>query len=146
MKKIIQLPSVLFITCFISFSLSASEEIIKGRKQLFKKNYQTAKAVSAAIKSGDYEKAQDYLKEVSENFKKLLDYFPEDSQTGFDTEALPAIWQNADEFITYMQNASTNALMLAKKLEEDAPDIMTLEKQLLWDSCSTCHKRFRLKK
>ena len=122
------------------------KKLLREESNSLKKNYQTAKAVSASIKSGDYEKAQDYLKEVSENFKKLLDYFPEDSQTGFDTEALPAIWQNADEFITYMQNASTNALMLAKKLEEDAPDIMTLEKQLLWDSCSTCHKRFRLKK
>ena len=37
MKKIIQLTSVLLITFFISFTLNASEEIIKGRKQIFKK-------------------------------------------------------------------------------------------------------------
>jgi cytochrome c556 len=45
-----------------------------------------------------------------------------------------------------MQNASSNALMLAKKLDDDTADITSLEKELLWNNCSACHKKFRLKK
>ncbi len=114
MKKFIQLTCILLISFTTTSSLFSSEEIIKGRQEIFSKNYNTAKAVSAAIKSGDNEKAKELLEEVSKNFNTLLKYFPEDSKTGFDTEALPAIWENSDEFVTLMQNASSNALMLAK--------------------------------
>ena len=146
MKKFIQLTCILLISFTTTSSLFSSEEIIKGRQEIFSKNYKTAKAVSAAIKSGDNEKAKELLEEVSKNFNTLLKYFPEDSKTGFDNEALPAIWENSDEFVTLMQNASSNALMLAKKLDDDTADITSLEKELLWNNCSACHKKFRLKK
>ena len=146
MKKFIQLTCILLISFITTSSLFSSEEIIKGRQEIFSKNYNTTKAVSAAIKSGDNEKAKELLEEVSKNFNTLLKYFPEDSKTGFDTEALPAIWENSDEFVTLMQNASSNALMLAKKLDDDTADITSLEKELLWNNCSACHKKFRLKK
>ena len=146
MKKFIQLTCILLISFTTTSSLFSSGEIIKGRQEIFSKNYNTAKTVSAAIKSGDNEKAKELLEEVSKNFNTLLKYFPEDSKTGFDTEALPAIWENSDEFVTLMQNASSNALMLAKKLDDDTADITSLEKELLWNNCSACHKKFRLKK
>ncbi len=146
MKKFIQLTCILLISLTTTSPLFSSEEIIKGRQEIFSKNYNTAKAVSTAIKSGDNEKAKELLEEVSKNFNTLLKYFPEDSKTGFDTEALPAIWENSDEFVTLMQNASSNALMLAKKLDDDTTDITSLEKELLWNNCSACHKKFRLKK
>ncbi len=146
MKKFIQLTCILLISLTTTSSLFSSEEIIKGRQEIFSKNYNTGKAVSTAIKSGDNEKAKELLEEVSRNFNTLLKYFPEDSKTGFDTEALPAIWENSDEFVTLMQNASSNALMLAKKLDDDTADITSLEKELLWNNCSACHKKFRLKK
>ena len=146
MKKFIQLTCILLISFITTSSLFSSEGIIKGRQEIFSKNYNTAKAVSTAIKSGDNEKAKELLEEVSKNFNTLLKYFPEDSKTGFDTEALPAIWENSDEFVTLMQNASSNALMLAKKLDDDTADIISLEKELLWNNCTACHKKFRLKK
>ena len=146
MKKFIQLTCILLIILTNTSSLFSSEEIIKVRHEIFSKNYTTPKSVSTAIKSGDNEKAKELLEEVSRNFNTLLKYFPEDSKTGFDTEALPAIWENSDEFVTLMQNASSNALMLAKKLDDDTADITSLEKELLWNNCSACHKKFRLKK
>ena len=146
MKKFIQLTCILLISLTTTSLLFSSEEIIKSRQEIFSKNYNTAKGVSTAIKSGDNEKAKELLEEVSKNFNTLLKYFPEDSKTGFDTEALPAIWENSDEFVTLMQNASSNALMLAKKLDDDTADITSLEKELLWNNCSACHKKFRLKK
>ena len=80
---------------------------------------------------------------MSENYKTLLDYFPEDSKTGFKTEALPTIWENSDEFVTLMQKASFDVLQLAKKLDTETSDFRDLQKQLMWNNCSACHKKFR---
>ena len=141
---------IFFIVFTFSFSFSISsyanqsvEEIIKGRKAIFSKNYQTAKSVSIAIKANDLDKAKGYLKEMSENYKTLLKYFPEDSKAGFKTEALPIIWENKKEFLTLMEKASTDVLILASKLESKSSDFKILQKELMWNNCSACHKKFR---
>ena len=94
---------IFFIVALTSISLPANselsvEELIKGRKALFSKNYSTAKKVQTFASKGDFEKAKSLMIEMSENYKKLLEYFPENSKEGFKTEALPAIWENKDEF------------------------------------------------
>ena len=144
MKKIIQLACIAFLGFSWTTSLNSSEEIIKGRKAIFSKNYKTAKAVSIALKAGDSSKAKLYLKEMSENYNTLLKYFPEDSKTGFKTEALPAIWENSDEFFALMKKASSDVLILAKKLDSNPPDLKSLQKELMWNNCSACHKKFRM--
>ena len=50
----------------LSYANQSVEEIIKWRKVIFSKNYQTAKSVSIAIKANDLDKAKGYLKEMSE--------------------------------------------------------------------------------
>ena len=54
--------------------------------------------MSISIKANDLDKAKGYLKEMSVNYKTLLEYFPEDSKEGFKTEALPIIWENKKNF------------------------------------------------
>tara|TARA_B110000971_G_scaffold144523_1_gene147714 strand:+ start:37 stop:486 length:450 start_codon:yes stop_codon:yes gene_type:complete len=134
-----------FSLCFSisSYANQSVEEIIKGRKAIFSKNYKTAKAVSISIKANDLDKAKGYLKEMSVNYKTLLEYFPEDSKEGFKTEALPIIWENKKEFLTLMEKASNDVLILASKLESNSPDFKTLQKELMWNNCSACHKKFR---
>ena len=104
---------IFFITFNFSLSFSISsyanqsvEEIIKGRKAIFSKNYQTAKKISILLKSKKIEEAKPLMKKMSDNYKKLLDYFPENTKEGFKTEALPSIWENKDEFNALMQKAS----------------------------------------
>ena len=92
-----------FIIALITFSFTANsetsvEDIIKGRKALFSKNYSTAKKVQTFISKGDFDKAKNLMLEMSENYKNLLEYFPENTKEGFKTEALPIIWENKDEF------------------------------------------------
>ena len=67
------------------------EEIIKGRKALFSKNYTTAKKVQSFVAKGDFENAKSLMQEMSENYKNLVTYFPENTKEGFKTEALPTI-------------------------------------------------------
>ena len=140
---------IFFITFTFSLSFSISsyanqsvEEIIKGRKAIFSKNYQTAKKISILLKSKKIEEAKPLMQEMSDNYKKLLNYFPENTKEGFKTEALPTIWENSDEFVTLMQKASFDMTQLAKAIDT-AEDLKTVQKELMWNNCSACHKKFR---
>ena len=145
MKKIKTL--IIIITLITSFSLPASanqtvEEIIKGRKAMFSENYQNGKKISILLKSKKIEEAKPLMKKMSDNYKKLLDYFPENSKEGFKTEALPSIWENKDEFNALMQKASDDMIKLAKAIDT-AEDLRAVQKDLMWNNCSACHNRFR---
>ena len=140
---------ILFIALTFSLSVSTSshsnqsvEEIIKGRKAIFSKNYQTAKKISILLKSNKIEEAKPLMQEMSDNYKKLLNYFPENTKEGFKTEALPTIWENSDEFVTLMQKASFDMIQLAKAIDT-AEDLRAIQKKLMWSNCSACHNRFR---
>ena len=97
---------------FSAFSEQTVEEIIKERKSIFSKNYKTAKRVQGLASNGDIDEAKKLMIEMSDNYKKLLDLFPENSKEGFGTEALPSIWENKDEFNLLMTKASNNMIEL----------------------------------
>mgnify|MGYP002283135831 CR=1 FL=1 len=67
---------------------------------------------------------------MSDNYKKLLNYFPENTKEGFKTEALPTIWENSDEFVTLMQKASFDMIQLAKAIDT-AEDLRAVQKELM---------------
>jgi cytochrome c556 len=136
---------ILFILISFSHSSYASqsvEEIIKGRKAMFSENYQNGKKITILLKSKKIEEAKPLMKKMSDNYKKLLDYFPENSKEGFKTEALPSIWENKDEFNALMQKASDDMIKLAKAIDT-AEDLRAVQKDLMWNNCSACHNRFR---
>ena len=143
MKKF-KLLIITFIFVFGSTFVYAQsvEEIIKGRKAMFSENYQNGKKISILLKSGKKEEAKPIMKKMSDNYKKLLDYFPENTKEGFKTEALPSIWENKDEFNALMQKASNDMLKLAKAIDT-ADDLRAIQKELMWSNCSACHNRFR---
>ena len=140
---------VFIITLTFSLSLSISsyanqsvEEIIKGRKAMFSENYQNAKQISILLKQKKINEAKPLMKKISNNYKKLLDYFPENTKEGFKTEALPSIWENKDEFNALMQKASDDMIQLAKAIDT-AEDLRAIQKKLMWSNCSSCHNKFR---
>ena len=118
------------------------EEIIKGRKAMFSENYQNAKKISILLKSKRIEEAKPVMEKISNNYKKLLNYFPENTKEGFNTEALPSIWENKDEFNALMQKASDDMMKLAKTVDT-VEDFRKIQKELMWNNCSSCHNRFR---
>ncbi len=146
MKQKIKIIKTLIIIFSLSFSFSANaktvEEIIKGRKAMFSENYQNAKKISILLKSKKIEEAKPLMKKISDNYKKLLDYFPENTKEGFKTEALPSIWENKDEFNALMQKASDDMLKLAVVVEAEE-DLRAIQKKLMWGNCSACHNKFR---
>ena len=124
------------------YAAQSVEEIIKGRKAMFSENYQNAKKISILLKSKKIEEAKPLMKKISDNYKKLLDYFPENTKEGFKTEALPSIWENKDEFNALMKKASEDMIKLAKAIDT-AEDLRAVQKKLMWSNCSACHSRFR---
>ena len=141
------LKFTLFIKIFFILSLPAYselsvEEIIKGRKALFSKNYSTAKRVQALASKGEFDKAKSLMIEMSENYKTLIEYFPDNTKEGFKTEALPSIWENKKEFNDLMKKSSDDMIKLAS-LFEDADDVRDILNQMMWSNCKACHSKFR---
>ena len=138
---------IFFIAALTSITLPAYselsvEEIIKGRKALFSKNYSTAKKVQTFASKGDFVKASSLMKEMSENYLALLEYFPDNTKEGFKTEALPSIWENKDEFNSLMKKSSTDMIELAK-LIESSDDVRASLQKFMWSNCKACHSKFR---
>ena len=142
----IKIIKTVIIIISLSFTFSANaetvEEIIKDRKALFSKNYSTAKRVQALSSKGDFEKAKKLMLEMSENYKVLINYFPDNTKEGFKTEALPIIWENKDEFNNLMKKSSTDMLELVKVIESSDDVRATLQK-FMWSNCKACHSKFR---
>ena len=148
-KQIMKVIIIFIITLTFSLSLSipsyakqSVEEIIKGRKAMFSENYQNAKQISILLKQKKINEAKPLMKKISDNYIKLLDYFPDNTKEGFKTEALPSIWENKDEFNALMQKASDDMIKLAKAIDT-SDDLRAAQKELMWSNCSTCHNRFR---
>ena len=141
--RIIKTLIIIFSLCF-PFTANAQtvEEIIKGRKAMFSENYQNAKKISILLKSKRIEEAKPLMEKISDNYIKLLDYFPENTKEGYKTEALPSIWENKDEFSALMKKASDDMIKLTEAIDT-AEDLRAIQKKFMWSNCSACHSKFR---
>mgnify|MGYP001234403058 CR=1 FL=1 len=145
-KKYINIILFTIISLFFVSSSNAElsvEDTIKGRQALLSKNYSTAKRVQAFSLKGDFEKAKKLIIEMGENYKVLIDLFPEDTQEGFGTEALPIIWEEKETFNSLMKKASDDMIQLTSLIEE-TDDISGTLKQLMWKNCKACHSKYRM--
>ena len=148
MIKLLQvtLGTFLLFSLFLSSTIADTHKnIIKERKSLFKQNYSHAKKMSSAIEKGDIDKVKNLSVKMSQNYEKLIDLFPDNSKSGYDTEALPTIWIFKDDFNNLMIESSSKA----KKFNEIASTLLGAEikeeqKKLIWSSCKSCHDKFRM--
>ena len=144
-KKYIKIILLSILSIFFVSSSNAEltvEEIVKSRQALFSKNYSTAKRVQAFSSKGDFEKAKKLMIEMSENYKVLIDLFPENTEDEFDTEALPTVWEEKDAVNALMTKASEDMIKLTSVIE-DADDIRGTLKEFMWSNCKACHSRYR---
>ena len=132
---------ILFFS-FSAFSEQTVEDIIKERKSIFSKNYKTAKRVQGLTSNGNLDEAKKLMIEMNNNYKRLLDLFPENSKVGFETEALSSIWENKDEFNLLMTKASSNMIELTSVIDS-ADDVRATLGKYMWSSCKSCHSKFR---
>ena len=125
-----------------AYSEQSAESVIKERKALFSSNYKTAKRVQSLSSNGDFDKAKELMIEMSENYKILLNLFPENSKEGFKTGSLPIIWEDKENFNALMQKSSDDMITLTS-LIETTDDIRGTIGKLMWSNCKACHSKYR---
>ena len=124
-------------------SEQSAEDIIKNRKALFSKNYNTAKKVQSLSSSGDFDDAKKLMLQMSENYKALLEMFPDNTKEGFKTEVTPLVWEEKDKFNSLMEKSSNDMIKLASIIE-DSDNIRGTLGQLMWANCKACHSKYRV--
>ena len=124
-------------------SEQSAEDIIKNRKALFSKNYNTAKKVQSLSSSGDFDEAKKLMLEMSENYKTLKEMFPDNTKEGFKTEVTPLVWEEKDKFNSLMEKSSNDMVELASIIENTDNIRGTLGK-LMWGNCKACHSKYRV--
>ena len=142
----INISLLVLITILISTNANSeqsAEDIIKNRQALFSKNYNTAKKVQSLSSKGDFDEAKELMLEMSENYITLKEMFPENTKEGFNTEALPLIWEEKDKFNSLMEKTSNDMVQLASIIENE-DDIRGTLKKLMWSNCKACHSKYRI--
>jgi cytochrome c556 len=124
-------------------SEQSAEEIIKNRKALFSKNYSTAKKVQSLSSKGEFDDAKKLMLEMSENYKALIELFPENTKEGFKTEVTPLIWEEKDKFNSLMEKSSNDMIELASIID-NSEDIRGTLGKLMWGNCKACHSKYRV--
>ena len=144
-RKTIGICLFLIFSIFISpfaYSEQSAEDIIKKRKALFDKNYNTAKRVQSLSSSGKFDEAKELMIKMSKNYEILLELFPDNSKQGFKTEALPLIWDDKENFNSLMQKSSKDMVKLTSVIESTDNLRGTIGK-LMWGNCKACHSKYR---
>jgi cytochrome c556 len=121
---------------------------IKQRQELMKENGRSAKGAGEMIKGEavfDPATAATIFTEMHDVAMEFGDYFPEDSKTGEDTEAAPAIWERPAEF----QAALVKFQEDTQAAIDSAPQDVEAFRQAFGrvaENCKGCHEEFRIDK
>src|ERR1700746_1321370 len=93
-------------------AVAAQSDPIAARKALMKKNGDEAKIAASMVKGEapfDAAKAQTVFAPFADSAAKAPALFPDNSKTGGDTAALPAIWENKADFDARLPEVGKNA-------------------------------------
>ena len=144
--KNIGISLLVIISILISTNANSEqsvEDIIKNRKALFSKNYNTAKKVQSLSSSGDFDEAKKLMLEMSENYKTLKEMFPDNTKEGFKTEVTPLVWEENDKFNSLMEKSSNDMIELVSIIE-NTDDIRGTLGKSMWGNCKACHSKYRV--
>ena len=124
--------------------LAQNTGAIEQRKQAMKAMGGALKEPGAMAKGEgafDLAKVQASLKSLQADASKLKALWPEDSKTGGNTRALPAIWTNMKDYLDWFDGLANDAKAAEASIKDEAsfkaawPNIT--------DYCGSCHKDFR---
>jgi len=119
-------------------------EVIKERKSLLKEMGKATKAPGDMLKGAtpfDLAAMKAALAKYQENAPKIAKLFPDDSKTGGETEALPALWENKDDVTKRFEKLAADA----KAAEASITDEFTFMDEFpkVVGNCGACHKKYR---
>ncbi|MDQ0454367.1 c-type cytochrome [Rhizobium paknamense] len=77
--------------------------------------------------------------------KAFPEQFPKGSETGFNTEASPKIWENMDDFKAHAKKLETAAATQLASMPADQAGVGAALKSI-GGTCGECHQLYRLKR
>lgn len=134
--------------CFCLSSALAQEPPQVVRQNLMKEIGRSVGAMGAIAKGEkpyDAAVVQQSLTTISTNIQAFPDQFPAGSEEGYETEALPAVWEKPEEFRAEAAALRTEAEALLASVPGDQAAVGAAMRRL-GATCSDCHETFRVKK
>jgi cytochrome c556 len=129
-------------------ALAQNVDAVKARQAAMKTIGKSAKTAGGYIKGEtefDAAKATELFVTMKDSAVTFSKNFPEDSKTGNDTEASPAIWEKPDEFKAKLAKfeGDLDAAIAAKPATLDA---FKASFGTVSQNCKSCHQEFRVDK
>ncbi|MEL7429674.1 MAG: cytochrome c [Pseudomonadota bacterium] len=125
-----------------------AEGMVKERMDMMGDIGKAMKRMGLMIKGEvdyDAEVAKAAALEIYGHATHIPEMFPEGS-TEKPSEALPAIWENWDEFVAISEQMKTDAKQLAEIAgAANSADAIKVQFGAVGKSCGSCHEKFRLK-
>lgn len=128
-------------------AVSAQSDPIAERQQLMKGLSQASRGPGAMLKGEapfDLNAVQATLKTFADTAKKAPALFPDNSKTGHDTAALPAIWANKADFEAKWAKFGTDVASAQTAIKDEASFKANFPNVL--KACGGCHETYRAKK
>ncbi len=141
MMRVLSVVAALAVGATAVYAQSAA---IAQRKEILKTFGGAMKEPSGMAKGEvtfDLAKVQASLKTIADGAPKLATLFPDDSKTGGETKALPAIWEKKAEFEGIWKKLEADAKAAATAIKDEAS--FKTEWPKIGANCGTCHKAFR---
>jgi cytochrome c556 len=141
MLRIVAAVAALAVGATVVYAQSAA---IGQRKEIFKSFGGAAKEPGGMMKGDipfDLAKVQASLKTLATGAPKLKDLFPDDSKTGGDTSALPAIWEKKADFTARFDKLAADATAAAAAIKDEAS--FKAEWPKIGANCGGCHKEYK---
>ena len=129
------------LTLGASVALAQNTAAIKARQDLMKANGAALKEPGAMAKGEapfDLAKVKASLKTLQDNSAKLKGLWPEDSKTGGDTRALPAIWTDMKGYLAWFDGMAKDAKAAEASIKDEA-SFKALYPAVA-ATCSNCHR------
>lgn len=136
------------VICLGAAAAGAADEPQLVRQGLMKQIGASVGALAAIAKGEkpyDAEVVKKSLTTISASAKDFPNHFPAGSETGQNTQAAPAIWQNMDDFKAKSLKLSADAETVLASMPADQAAVGQAMKTIGAD-CSSCHQAYRLKR
>jgi cytochrome c556 len=142
MKRIV--AAILLLACG-SAAVWADSDAIAQRRDLMKANGKAVKPLVDMLKGAPFDLTvvQTSLKTFMNAAEKMPKLFPDDSKTGGETHALPAIWENKADFEARFAKLGTDSSTALKNIKDEASFKADIKPVL--DNCGACHEHYKAK-
>jgi len=122
----------------------AQSAAISARQEAMKAIAGAAKEPGAVMKGEakfDLAKVHNALAIYEEQAKKLKTLWPDNSKSGGDTAALPAVWEKKSDFLARLDKLAADSKAATASIKDDTS--FKAEWPKVMSNCGGCHKEYR---